>query len=254
MKFIKALLLVLLLLFALAAVAIALFPASTAISWMGGRLGPLQLTEVGGTVWDGHAGQATAFGEPLGRLRWTASPISVLRAAPRVQMALEGDRYNGSAQAVLRGALSADLADAKFSFPAEKLRPALDVPGLVPTGTVEVDLPNAKIDGGYPRQLQGVAVWRNAAVAGEAAAALGDIKAEFSTTVDGAITGVISDLGGPLKVEGSFRLALTGYEAEALLTPKGSNPALDKALNHIGERQPDGSAYLKITGSMLPVR
>ncbi|MCK7592784.1 type II secretion system protein N [Pseudomarimonas salicorniae] len=254
MKFIKALLLVILLLLALAALAIFLFPASTAISWMGGRLGPVQLEEVGGTIWDGHAGRATAFGEDLGRLRWTASPISALRAAPRVNLELEGERYQGSTLAVLHGALSMDLADAKFRFPAEKLRPALDVPGLVPTGTVEVDLPSANIVGGYPRSLRGEAIWRDAAVAGEAAAALGDIKAEFRTTADGAITGVISDLGGPLKVEGSFRFALTGYEAEALLTPRGSNLALDKALNHIGERQPDGSAYLTITGSMLPIR
>ncbi len=254
MKFIKALLLVLLLLFALVAVAVALFPASTALNWMGGRLGPLTLDDVGGTIWDGHAGQASAFGEPLGRLRWTASPISVLRGATRVQLELDGERYRGSTAAVLRGALSVELADASFSFPAEKLRPAIDVPGLIPGGTVEVSLPEANIQGGYPRALRGQAIWRNAAVAGEAAAALGDIKADFSTTAGGAITGVISDLGGPLKVEGSFRFALTGYEAEALLTPRASNPALDKALNHIGERQPDGSAYLKITGSMLPVR
>lgn len=254
MKFIKALLLVILLLLALVAVAVALFPAGTAISWMGGRLGPLSLDDVGGTIWDGHAGRASAFGEPLGRLRWTASPISVLRGAPRLQLQLDGDRYRGSTTAVLHGALSAELADASFSFPAETLRPALDVPGLIPGGSVDVTLPALTVQGGYPRALRGQAIWRNAAVAGEAAAALGDIKAEFSSTADGAITGVISDLGGPLKVEGSFRFALTGYEAEALLSPRGSNPALDKALNYIGERQPDGSAYLKISGSMLPVR
>lgn len=254
MKFLKALLLVVLLLCALVAVAIALFPAGTALSWLGGRLGPLQLADVGGTIWDGHAGQATAFGEPLGRVRWTVSPISALRGAPRVQLQLEGDRYQGSTAAVLRGALSAELADARFSFPAEKLSPALDIPGLVPSGTVDVDLPSADIQGGYPRALRGKAVWRNAAVAGQASAALGDIQAEFSTTADGAITGVVSDLGGPLKVEGSFRLALTGFEAEALLSARGSNPSLDRALDHIGERQPDGSSYLKITGSLLPVR
>ena len=254
MKFIKALLLVILLLLALAAVAIALFPASAALGWIGGRLGPLQLEDVGGTIWDGHAGRTSAFGEALGRLHWTVSPISALRAAPRVQLQLEGDRYQGSTLAVLRGALSADLADARFSFPAEKLRPALDVPDLVPSGTVSVELPTATIEGGYPRALRGEAIWRDAAVAGAAAAALGDIKAEFSSTSDGAITGVISDLGGPLQVEGSFRFALTGYEAEILLTPRGSNLALEKALNHIGQRQPDGSALLVITGSLLPIR
>lgn len=254
MKFIKALLLVVLLLLGLAVVAVALFPASAAIGWLGGKLGPVQLEDVGGTVWDGHAGMARAFGEPLGRVRWSASPISVLRGAPRVDLALDGERYQGSTSAVLRGALSAELADAKFSFPAERLRPALDVPGLVPSGSVEVNLPTARIEGGYPRALRGDAVWRNAAVSGEAAAALGDLKAEFSTTADGAITGVLSDLGGPLQLEGSFRLAFTGYEAEALLRARGHNPALDKALNHVGERQPDGSAYLKITGTLLPVR
>jgi general secretion pathway protein N len=254
MKFIKALLLVILLLLGLAAVALALFPASTALSWLGGRLGPVQLSEVGGSIWDGHAGQVSAFGQALGRLRWSVSPISALRGAPRVELELEGDRYQGSTVAVLRGALSAELTNARFRFPAETLRGALDVPGLVPGGTVELDLPSALIEAGYPRSLRGTAVWRDAAVAGAAAAALGDIQSEFSTTADGAISGVISDLGGPLQVEGSFRFALTGYEAEALLRPRGSQPALDRALDHIGQRQPDGSSYLKITGSMLPLR
>lgn len=254
MKALKVVLLLLLLLLALAALALAMFPASAALRWAGGQLGPLQLGEVGGTVWEGHAGTAQAFGEPLGRLSWTVSPLSVVRGAPQLQLELQGERYQGSAGALLQGAMSAELTDVRLTLPAATLRAALDIPALVPSGRVEIELPHARIERGYPRALRGTATWREAAVSGQAAAALGDLHAEFSTTADGAISGVLSDLGGPLQLEGSFRFALTGYEAEALVRSRSADPAIDRVLDHVGQRQADGSSYLKITGSLLPIR
>jgi general secretion pathway protein N len=254
MKLLKALLLILVVLLLAAGAALALFPAKTAIAWLGGRVGPLQLEEVGGTVWNGHAGRVLAHGQSLGRLSWTLSPRSLLGGAADLDLQLDGEAWKGRTRALVRGPLSAELSDLSLSFPAQLLGPAIDIPALVPSGRVELSLPRARIEGGYPRELKGEAIWREAAVAGEAAAALGDLKAEFSTTADGAITGILSDLGGPLSLEGSFRFALTGYEAEALLRPRFADSAIDRALNHVGQRQPDGSSYLSITGSLLPVR
>jgi len=254
MKFIKWLLFVVLLLLVLTGALLVLFPAKTAIGWMGGRLGPLQLHEVGGTIWNGHAGRAEVRGKPIGRIGWKVSPFSVLRGAAEAELRLDGDAFRGSTWARVTGPLSAELREFVFDFPAQQMSPALDVPGLTPVGTVEVRLPRAEIVSGYPKQLNGEAVWRGAAVAGEAAAALGDLRAEFSTTADGAITGILSDLGGPLSLEGSFRIAFTGYEAEAILSARNNDPALRKALTWIGEVQPDGSSYLKITGRLLPMR
>lgn len=252
MKLIKALLLILILLVVAAGALLALFPARTAVDWMGGRAGPLELQDVGGTIWNGRAGRVVAHGETLGQLDWTLSPRALLGGAAELDLRLAGERWNGTTHARITGPLSAELSDLRLSFPAQVLEPALDIPGLVPVGRVELSLPHAKIESGYPRQLQGEALWREAAVAGEAAAALGDLKAEFTTTADGAITGLLSDLGGPLALDGSFRFALSGYEVEALLTPRDANGTIDRALSYIGERLPDGSSHLVITGSMLP--
>lgn len=254
MKLIKALLLIVVVLLLAGGALLALFPAKTAIDWMGGRMGPLELQEVGGTVWRGHADRVLAHGQTLGRLSWTLSPRSLLGGAAEVDLTLEGEAWNGSTQARVSGPLSAELSDLQMRFPAQMLAPAIDIPGLVPSGRVEVTLPRAVIVSGYPRQVQGEAIWREAAVAGEAAAALGDLKAEFSTTADGAITGILSDMGGPLALEGSFRFALTGFEVEALLSARNGDAAVDRALNHVGQRQADGSSLLTITGSLLPVR
>ena len=254
MKLIKAILLIVVVLLVAAGALLALFPAKAAVDWMGGRVGPLELQEVGGTIWNGHANRVVAHGKTLGRLNWTLSPRGLLGGAANLNLQLDGEAWKGRTQARVSGPLSAELTDLQMSFPAQMLAPAIDIPGLVPSGRVEMSLPSAVIEGGYPRKLQGEAIWREAAVAGSAAAALGDLKAEFSSTGDGAITGILSDLGGPLALEGSFRFALTGYEAEALLSARNGDAAVDRALNHIGQRQADGSSYLTITGSLLPVR
>ena len=65
------------------------FPASKAIDWAGDRLKPLQLQDVSGSVWNGQ-GQASLNGQALGRLRWQASPLSMLGVNQRMQLQLDG--------------------------------------------------------------------------------------------------------------------------------------------------------------------
>ncbi|MEZ5484256.1 MAG: type II secretion system protein N, partial [Lysobacteraceae bacterium] len=61
------------------------FPASKAVDWAGERLKPLQLDGVSGSVWNGQ-GQASLNGQALGRLRWQASPLSMLGMNQRMQL------------------------------------------------------------------------------------------------------------------------------------------------------------------------
>lgn len=252
MRFLRNFLLTLLVLLGLTVLVVARFPAATAIGWLGGRIGPLELERVGGTVWEGYAQQTRVLGEPVGRLRWSLGPTSVLRGAPRLDLELEGERYQGRTEAVLAGR-AIELSGTRLRLPAGTLKPALGIPGIVPDGIVELDLPVARIENGYPTAVQGRAVWREAVVSGADTVALGDIEMEFASQ-GGGIAGVIKDLGGPLQVEGSFEFGLRGYEAEVLLTPRSEEPALQRVLGRIGEPQPDGGRYLHITGSLLPVR
>lgn len=254
MKFLRWSLLLLLLLAALLFAVVALFPARTAVEWMAPRLGALQLNDVGGTVWNGHAGELRAHGESLGRLSWTIAPLSVLGGVLDTDLLLEGERYSGRGKAQIRGPLSASLSAMEFVLPAEKLNPALDIPGLIPIGKLQVKLSEAIIDRGFPKRVTGELIWRDAAVAGEASAAFGDLRAEFTTLKDGEISGVLSDMGGNLSLEGTFSASFSGYELEALIAARDGNPQVIKALGWIGEQQADGSSVLKVTGRFLPLQ
>lgn len=254
MKFLRWMLILGLLFTGLLVAVVALFPARTALDWLGPRLGAIQLKDVGGTVWNGHAAELSVHGTPLGRFAWTIAPFSLLSGVADTELRLEGERYKGQGKARIRGPLSADFSDFELEFPAERLNPALDIPGLIPVGRVQVKLKDAVVDGGYPSRLNGEAVWRDAAVAGEASASFGDLRAEFATTQPGQITGLLNDLGGNLSLEGSFNASIAGYEAEAILAARDGNPQVIKALGWIGEAQPDGSSLLKVTGRWLPLQ
>jgi hypothetical protein len=137
---------------------------------------------------------------------------------------------------------------------AHRLQPAFDIPALRLLGEVEMLLDEAEFAGMFPKRLVGKAWWRDAAVSGSAEALLGTLRADFRTDASGALIGAIEDEGGPLVLEGQFRAALTGYEAEALLSARDGNPQVREALQYIGEPQPDGSSLLHIQGRVLPFR
>lgn len=233
------------------ALGVALFPARTAMEWLGPRLGGLRLEEVGGTIWNGHAGMLYLRGHKLGRLHWQVHPGSLLQSRLAADLQLEGEQLKGEAEASLSGPRDGHFRQVRLTLPAERLAPLLDIPALTPLGRVELELDEVQVVDGLPRRLNGEAIWRDAAVAGRAAARLGELRAEFASQPDGSVVGVVNDLGGPLELQGSFRLALSGYEAEAILGARDGHPEVAQALGWVGQGQPDGRVVLKLTGQLL---
>lgn len=252
MKALKILLILLLLALLLAAGMLALMPAKFALGMAGERLGPLTLGDVSGTVWRGRAGSLVAHGRQLGALDWNVHPLALLRGRLDTDLSLKGAEFEGKTFASLAGT-TLRLRDTAFSMDAQRLQPAVDIPALQLRGKVEVMLVEAELISGFPRQLKGEAYWRDAAVSGAAEALLGTLSARFQSAADGAIIGSVQDDGGPLSVEGQFRAALTGYQADLVLTARDGNPQVIRALGYVGEQQPDGSSVLQIRGRLLPL-
>jgi general secretion pathway protein N len=253
MKLIRNLSLLALILLVLLALLLALFPARLAAEWAQPRLGALQLSGVSGTIWQGQAREARLHGQTLGTLGWRIHPWALTGMKLDADLSLQGGEFEGGGfVSAARGALQ--LRNGRLRMAAERMQPALDIPALNLRGTVEIALDEAEVVNGFPRRLQGSALWRNAAVDGAAAAQFGDLSAEFNTGADGALIGTVADQGGPLMLDGQFRLAFTGFEAEALLAARDGNPQVQEALQHIGEPQADGSSILQIRGQLLPLR
>lgn len=251
MKLIRYLLLLSVLLLILAALVLAFLPARIALDFVGGRLGPVQLGEVSGSLWKGEANPASVNGEPIGALGWTLHPLSLLGARVDADLTLRGDTWNGQGAVSVNRDRSVRVRDLDLRFPARKLEPAIDIPALVFRGEVQVALAEAELKGGFPTAVRGSATWKDAAVAGSAEARFGDLTTDFASDGSGGIAGTLRDGGGPLQLEGSYSASLLGYRADAILRARDANPQVTEALQFIGQPQPDGSVKLEVRGKLL---
>lgn len=236
----------------LAAALLWMLPAEVALRLAGDRLQPLALEGVSGSAWNGRALEARWLGQPLGPLRWRLSPLPLLGGALVADLRLEGGR-GAEGQAHLRTEGDhAHLSEVQLSLPAHLLEPALDVPALSLRGHVHLEIEHAHLLGGVPQSLAGEAVWKDAAVAGAAAAELGDLVLRFAPAAAGGVAGTLQDLGGPLAAEGDFHVSPAGYRVRARLAARDGNPQVREALAWVGQPQADGSALLLIEGRFLP--
>jgi general secretion pathway protein N len=251
MKLIRNLFLLAIVLLLLAALVLAFLPARIALDFVGGRLGPVQLGEVSGSLWKGQASPASINGEAIGTLGWTLHPLSLFGARIDADVELHGDTYNGHGAISVHRDRTLRVRDLDLRFPARRLEPMLDIPALVFRGEVQIAISEAELRGGFPTAVKGIATWKDASVAGSAEARFGDIITEFATVASGGVEGLIRDGGGPLQAQGTYGASLAGYAADVTLRARDGNPQVTEALQYIGQPQPDGSARLEVRGKLL---
>jgi len=251
MKLFRNLILIVIILLVIAGVVAVTCPADYAYRLVANRLGALKLGGVSGSIWNGHAASAQVFGQELGALDWQ------LQAAPLLSRELIAhvDLNGGAVKAtgiVDRGADGTiSVRDATFQMPARMAAPALDIPALDLLGEIDGKLTQAQLRGVWVDGASGSLRWHHAAVAGAAQAQFGDLEATFSSAPDGSIAGVVHDLGGPLQVNGTFKVAAGSFDAEAKLTARDGNPQVMEALRYIGQLQADGTSLLLIHGGLF---
>lgn len=236
---------------AIAAVAAWTCPADLAWRWFGPGPLPLTLRGLGGTVWAGHADAAELFGQDLGSLDWTLHKTPLLHGEAIADFVLHGAEFGARGTLSRTSGGGLEFRDCVLTLPARLAAPVLAIPALQPLGIIEVDIARARLVGAWLGDVEGTAHWREAAVAGAAQAQIGELRAVFASTADGAIAGTLSDAGGPLEVSGSFQATLGRYAAQARLAPRGENPRLAEALQYVGQPQADGSRELLIEGRQL---
>jgi general secretion pathway protein N len=251
MKLIRNLVLLILAALLLGVLLLAFLPASMALHFVGDRLGPVHLGEVTGTLWKGQASPATVNGENIGTLGWTLHPTALLRRRIDADVTLAGDTYNGAGQVSVHSNRTIQVRQLDLRFPARKLEPMLDIPALVFRGEVQVALESAELRGGFPIDVKGRGVWKDAGVAGSAEAHFGDLITEFTSAPAGGLSGTIADSGGPLQAQGTYSASIAGYDADVQLRARDGNPQVIEALQYIGAPQPDGSARLLLRGRLL---
>ena len=253
MKRVRAVLVGLMVLLALAAVAAWTAPAELAWRLFGHRFRPLELDGLAGTVWQGSAERAGALGQALGRLQWQVERGALLSRRLDATIRLEGRDMHGSARvATAQGTVA--ISDLDGEFPASLLGPALDIPALTLLGRVSCQFSRIEFQDGLPLRVEGTAVWRDLAVAGAATAALPGLELRFRTESDALVAAEVKDLGGPLAIDGQVRMAGERFRTEVRLNLREPNPALEEVLKFVGERTPEGGSILRVEGTLRPIR
>ena len=246
----------LLVLFALALVVAGVFawmlPADVGYRYGARLLGPVTLTGVRGTVWNGHADGVSAFGRDLGELDWHAQKLPLLGGPWIAEVRIQGAAVDlaGELARGRDGTLSA--RELRFSLPASLLAPALDIDALQLLGTISGVVSQATVAHLVLRDASGSARWSGAGVAGAASAHFSDILAEFSSRPDGSLAGIVHDDGkGDLAVAGEFDVRLGAFDAHARLDARNGNTQIADMLRYVGTPQADGSSQLVVHGRLL---
>lgn len=251
MRFLRNLLILLLVLAIVAGALAWTAPADLAYRLFGARLAPLTAQGLSGSVWDGAAERVAAYDFPLGRAAWHIDRGAAIRGTMSGDIDLQGQQVRGNAR-FMSAAGAFDLEGLKAEFPAQLLAPALDIPALVLLGTVALDVEKLELADGMLRTAKGKATWRDLGVTGGAEARLPGLEITFAPDASGQIVADIRDLGGPLAIEGRTTIAGTQYRSETHLWLREPNPQLEEALKWVGERSPspEGGSLLRIEGEI----
>ncbi|HET7778387.1 MAG TPA: type II secretion system protein N [Rudaea sp.] len=251
MKWLRRVVLFAIVLAAVAGVVAWTCPADLAYRWFGGRIAPLALHDLSGTVWQGRAAAAELLGQNLGALEWRLRPAPLLHGEAIAQLTLTGVDITASGLVDRDADGQVWFRDVVARMPARIVAPVLAIPALDLLGTIEIDVARARLSGLWLADASGAAYWRDAAVAGAAQARLSDLQLTFASIAGGAISGVVHDLGGPLQADGTFTASLGRYDAQVRLAARGDDPRVAEALQYVGQAQADGSRELLIEGRQL---
>lgn len=252
MRFLKYLLTLVILLLIVAGVLFWTLPADVAYRQGAKYMGPVVLSGVRGTLWDGHADGISVFGRDLGEIDWRMAKSAILRGRMAADVRIQGTDVDAAGLVDRNRAGALTVRDVHFRFPAQLLAPVLDIPDLNLLGAVSGVISEATLRDGFIETATGNARWSEAGVTGQAEARFADIVGEFAADPKGGIAGSAHDDGaGNLAVASTFHAGISGFEAQAILRARNEDPQVLETLRHVGEPQADGSSKLVIRGHMF---
>lgn len=231
----------------LALVSVLVFaPASLVLGQLQSRIPGLDMSLVGGTLWNGGVGDVSYRGRSFGAVNWQVRARELLRLRLVADVQVNGDWGVGSAVLWRERSrlgvenLQADVAAAPFAG-------VIATPELELLGAISFHIASAEVQGGALTVLSGEAEWRDAAVAGIAHANLGTLRANLILDAPNAVSAAISDVGGALVVNGGAWLSPLGYSADLQLGAR--DPSVRPALQWLGEPIAAGQRRLQVQGT-----
>lgn len=226
-------------------------PARWVMPWIEPQLHGLQLQEVHGLLWNGHADEVTTLdGKRLGCLQWQLSRRALLGQL-RLQLAFDGPglSFSGAAQRLPDGRIEA--RDLSVQAQLAALQQRIDTPWGMPAGELQVAASQVLLQGGWPLQLQAQGAWRDASMqTRDGEVALGELQLQ-ARAENGVIHAQWHDDGrGPLQATGELQLSPLGWRLDASLRARQTDSALQHWLARLGPAAQDGSVHIQQSGGL----
>ncbi len=225
-------------------------PASWALPLLQSRLRGVRFEGLSGSLWEGRAEQVSiGNGPPLGSLTWTLSRRALLGDV-RMGVYLHQPQLQLTAQVHRNGPSQMDVRDATLHMDMAMLGTQPSTHGE-PQGQLDLQVPQAQLQGIWPMQLDATGNWSQASVR----TAQGDVPlGTLMLTVNGesgAIRGTLND-DGSSAVQTSGRLSLSplGWDLQFRLVPRNGDPAVMGWLRSLGTPAADGTLELRYRGGL----
>ncbi len=227
-------------------------PAALVYRLMASQLEGVEAAGLSGSLWQGEASSLLLHGKDWGKFNWTLRPLPLLQGRAEADLALDGPGVQFSGNFMRAADRALDLGQTTGTIDAAWMGPALGLPLLVPTGSIEIDLQGLSIDAqGKPTAIDGKARWVDAGLTGIVRARAGTVLIEASGS-DSQIQGVLrNEGGGNLAIDGTFSMLGTLYQAEVILRPDPNDAELVQALQWVGQPLDEsGGRLLLIEGEV----
>lgn len=213
----------------------------------------IEVAGVSGTAWKGRAQVLQIQGTRLGGIEWDLHVLSLFTG--RLTADVKVTRIDGFAQAelTLRPGGSTSFKDLGASLPLSALPPNI-IPGGW-AGTLNLRLAALVLEKGWPRSADGTVEATNITGPASKPTNMGNYKVTFpaaqAASAD-ALTGVLTDTGGPLQVTGTVQLKNDrSYLIEGLIATRADAPRdVVNALQYLGPADPQGRRPFSFAGTL----
>jgi len=224
-------------------------PAALTFDKLRTRIAPLNLSDVNGTLWSGHAGTFSYAALRLANLDWSVNPFGLLLGRLESNVKLNDNALHGSVTMgrTLGGTLY--LTDLNGEAELQALQSSGLLKILLPVnGQAQFDLRKLRYTDGKLTAAEGTIEIKNAATL-VPQLALGDFHIEVETQQAG-IKATLSDRGGALRAQGVAIISPDGrYQFTGTFSPRDPNQAnLTQYLRMMGPMGTDGRVSVNTSG------
>lgn len=226
---------------------ILLFPARVAYRWFA----PAEFIASGisGSVWSGHATEASAYGTYFRDLSWRFHPLDLVTA--KLGYAIESKLASGFVEGNIAIGIGGTLraTELKATLPLTSLQSISSLAGT--RGSVSADFSELRISSGIPVVADGVLEISGLTLPLVSRDPLGGFRAEFFSE-DSGISASIEDTNAVIDVAGSLQVSPEGaYQLLAQLTATGDTPApIRQQLQFLGSANDRGQHELRLEGQL----